>query len=282
MAALGGIGLDPGPPDGTGAALAPLALVGVPLDLAPAAVGVRLSALPGRNLAILGPRRREAVGVLQAAVTSVAAQTVPGRLRVELVAGTQDALAAAATVAAWVRSRGQDAEVVAATGLRELLREAGDRVRRAEQDAIAGARSEGMRLIVLLAADAARASLEAKDPVSRRSGLDDLRFLVRRGPSVHTHLIGWWRGPGRLLEDLGPAHRDDVGAWVAVGVSGGELFSLAGHRSVAGASGPNRAILYDRNDAPDPRTVIPFAPLGPAAATSGLDPDVYSHHGASR
>nr|MDT0666821.1 hypothetical protein [Micromonospora sp. DSM 115978] len=65
---------------------APLAFVGVPLDLAPPAVGVRLSALPGRNLAVLGPLRREAVGVLHAAVCSVAAQLRPGGLEVDLVA----------------------------------------------------------------------------------------------------------------------------------------------------------------------------------------------------
>jgi len=261
--ALTPVGAGAAAPDQVGAAgTAPLALVGVPLDLAPAAVGVRLSALPGRNLAVLGPRRREAVGVLQAAVTSVAAQLPPGGLAVRLVAGTTAETGAAATLADWVRARGQRAEVVAAGGLRELLGAAGDRVRQAERDAIDGARPGVTQLIVLLAADAVRAGLEAKDPMTRRSGLDELRFLVRRGPSVRTHVIGWWRGPSRLLEDLGPAHRDDIGAWVAVGVAGGELFSLAGHRTVTGTTGANRAILFDRHDAPEPRTVIPFAPLG--------------------
>jgi hypothetical protein len=119
-----------------------------------------------------------------------------------------------------------------------------------------------LRLLAVFAADAARAVLETTDPATRRSGLDDLRYVTRRGPGHRVHLVGWWRGPGRLLDDLGPMHRDDIGAWVAVGVPGSELFSLAGNRSVTTPAGPNRAVLFDRAGPAEPRTIVPFAPVG--------------------
>ncbi|WP_239309472.1 FtsK/SpoIIIE domain-containing protein [Frankia sp. Cj3] len=265
----------------------PLALVGVPLDLHPAAVGVRLSPLPGRNLAVLGPLRREAVGVLHAAVTSLAAQAGPGGMRADIVAVTGEMLPAAGILAARVRALGQEAELHPPASLRRVLQEISDAVRTREESAlalgtdlpgphpgslqpwtVAGAREEPAarrqrpaRLLVLFAADAGRAVLEAKNPATRRSGLDDLRFVTRRGPGQRVHLLGWWRGPGRLLDDLGPTHRDDIGAWVAVGVPGNDLFSLAGNRSVTAAASVNRAVLFDRNNQAEARTIIPFAPL---------------------
>ncbi|WP_250287313.1 FtsK/SpoIIIE domain-containing protein, partial [Frankia sp. CiP1_Cm_nod2] len=271
--------------DAAGAA-EPLALVGVPLDLHPAAVGVRLSPLPGRSLAVLGPLRREAVGVLQAAVVSVAGQAVQGGVRVDIVAVTAETTQAAEVLAGRVRAAGQSARVHPPAALRRVLREVSDEVREREDAALAGAAgtpwpgdrsyerlARPVRLLVLFAADAGRAVLEAKEPPARRSGLDDLRFITRRGPGQRVHLLGWWRGPGRLLDDLGPMHRDDVGAWVAVGVPASDLFSLAGNRSVTAGTGPNRAVLFDRNGYAEARTIVPFSPLpaqaGPAAAVTG-------------
>ncbi|ONH34744.1 FtsK/SpoIIIE domain-containing protein [Protofrankia sp. BMG5.30] len=264
----------------------PLALVGVPLDLHPAAVGVRLSPLPGRNLAVLGPLRREATGVLQAAVVSVAGQDAPGGVRVDIVAVTAETTQAAEVLAGRVRAVGQSARVHPPAALRRVLREVSDEVRDREETALAGAAggpwpgdrsyerfARPVRLLVLFAADAGRAVLEAKEPPARRSGLDDLRFVTRRGPGQRVHLLGWWRGPGRLLDDLGPMHRDDVGAWVAVGVPASDLFSLAGNRSVTAGTGPNRAVLFDRNGYAEARTIVPFSPLPaqaePSAAVAG-------------
>ncbi|WP_131746807.1 FtsK/SpoIIIE domain-containing protein [Frankia sp. Cppng1_Ct_nod] len=253
----------------------PLALVGVPLDLHPAAVGVRLSPLPGRNLAVLGPLRREAVGVLQAAVTSLAAQAPPGGVLVDVVAVGGDTSQAADTLADRVRAFGQPAQVHPPAALRRVLRETCDEVRAREESSLAGmsgAPDMPLRLLVLFAADAGRAVLEAKDPATRRSGLDDLRFVTRRGPGQRVHLLGWWRGPGRLLDDLGPTHRDDIGAWVAVGLPGNDLFSLAGNRMVTAGTSPNRAVLFDRHGQAEPRTVVPFAPLHRIADTPGILP----------
>ncbi len=248
----------------------PLALVGVPLDLHPAAVGVRLSPLPGRNLAVLGPLRREAVGVLHAAVTSLAAQAGPGGLVVDIVAVTGEMAQVADILAERVRAFGQDVDVHPPAALRRVLAQTSDTVRAREESSLAVGTGpqhgpaqpvRPLALLVLFAADAGRAVLEAKDPVGRRSGLDDLRFVTRRGPGQRVHLLGWWRGPGRLLDDLGPTHRDDVGAWIAVGVPGNDLFSLAGNRSVTAVTSANRAVLFDRNGQAEARTIIPFAPL---------------------
>jgi DNA segregation ATPase FtsK/SpoIIIE, S-DNA-T family len=249
----------------------PVALVGVPLDVEHTAAAVRLQALPGRNLMVIGPSRREAVGVLEAAVVSLAVGARPGSARVDLVSASPDAAAGLAALADRVRAAGQDAVVHPAAALPALLLASAEEIRRREGTALA-AGSDGVRIVVLFAADAARAGLETKDPVNRRSGLDDLRFLTRRGPSTHVHLIGWWRTPGRLLDDLGPSHRDDVGAWLAVGVPAGDLYGLAGNRPVAVSPGANRAVLFDRDGGAEPRTVIPFAPAGSPGAVDDIEP----------
>jgi hypothetical protein len=241
-------------------ALDPVAFVGAPLDLAPPAVGVALSAQPGRNLAVLGPLRREAVGVLQAAVRSVAAQCPPGGLRVDLVAAGPAERGAVDDLAAALHAAGTAVTVTGLTGLAGVITETAAEVARREEDGGHGA-AFPVRLLVLFAADAGRAALEAPSGAGRRTGLDDLRQTTRRGPAVQVHVLGWWRGPSRLLDDLGPGHRDDFAAWVAAGVPGGDLFALAGHRTVAAGTATNRAVLFDRHTHAEPRTVVPFAPL---------------------
>ncbi|ABW14354.1 cell divisionFtsK/SpoIIIE [Parafrankia sp. EAN1pec] len=247
----------------------PLAFVGVPLDLAPPAVGVRLARLPGRHLAILGPLRREAVGMVQAAAVSVGAQMPRGGLVVDVVAADPATVAAAEVMADVLRRSGHPTHVTDVTGLRGVLGSAAAEIRAREEAALAG-RGEaaaGMRLIVVFAMDAGRAGLEARDDASRRSGLDDLRTLTRRGPATGVHLLCWWRAPSRLVDDLGPGHRDDIAAWAATGLPGGDLFGLAGHRPVTAGTTPNRAVLFDRHAQAEPRTVVPFAPLGTGSAT---------------
>ncbi|CUU59515.1 FtsK/SpoIIIE family protein [Parafrankia irregularis] len=253
------------PADGSvdGSAGDPLAFVGVPLDLAPPAVGVRLARLPGRHLAVLGPLRREAVGMLQAAAVSVGAQTAPGSLVVDIVAVDPATVSAAETLASALRRAGHPTYVTDVTGLRGVLASAGAEIRAREEAALAGqgGAASTTRLLVVFALDAGRAGLEARDDASRRSGLDDLRTLTRRGPAAGVHLLGWWRAPSRLADDLGPGHRDDIAAWVATGLPGGDLFGLAGHRPVTAGTTPNRAVLFDRHVQAEPRTVVPFAPL---------------------
>ncbi len=241
----------------------PLALVGVPVDLAPAAVGIRLAASPGRHLAVLGPLRREAVGMVQAAAASVAAQLPAGGLVAEIVAAEPTALGAAEILAQRMRRSGHPVRVADVTGLRAVLAAAADETRAREEAALAGAGGPEppLRLVVVFAMDAGRAALEVRDPASRRTGLDDLRTVTRRGPATRVHLVGWWRGVSRMAEDLGPVNRDDIAAWAAAGVPGSDLFALAGHRPVAGGTMPNRAVLFDRHIQSEPRTVVPFAPM---------------------
>ncbi|WP_261558023.1 FtsK/SpoIIIE domain-containing protein [Frankia tisae] len=241
----------------------PLALVGVPVDLAPAAVGARLAASPGRHLAVLGPLRREAVGMVQAAAASIAAQLPAGGLVAEIVAAEPTALGAAEILAERMRRAGHPVRVADVTGLRGVLAAAADETRARENAALAGTGGPAppLRLVVVFAMDAGRAALEVRDPQSRRTGLDDLRTVTRRGPAMRVHLVGWWRGVSRMVEDLGPVNRDDIAVWAAAGVPGSDLFAMAGHRPVAGGTMPNRAVLFDRHTQSEPRTVVPFAPM---------------------
>jgi hypothetical protein len=241
----------------------PVALVGAPMDLSPPAVGVRLTAAPGRNLAVLGPLRREAIGVLQAAVRSVAAQCPPGGLRVDLVAAGPAEQDAVEDLADALRDAGTAVTVSGMTGLAGVVTETAAEVSRREDAHLSGRAGGGhpVRLLVVFAADAGRAALEAPTGAGRRTGLDDLRLITRRGPSVRVHLLGWWRGPSRLLDDLGPGHRDDIAAWVALGVPGADLFALAGHRPVVAGTATNRGVLFDRHARAEPMTIVPFAPV---------------------
>ncbi|WP_045878804.1 FtsK/SpoIIIE domain-containing protein [Pseudofrankia sp. DC12] len=265
----------------------PLAFVGAPLDLAPPAVGVTLSAQPGRNLAVLGPLRREAVGVLQAAVRSVAAQCAPGGLRVDLVAAGPAERGAVDDLAAALHAAGTAVTVTGLTGLAGVVTETAAEVGRREEDGGHGAASGHpgapfpLRLLVLFAADAGRAALEAPSGSGRRTGLDDLRQAARRGPAVRVHVLGWWRSPSRLLDDLGPGHRDDFAAWVAAGVPGSELFALAGHRTVAAGTTTNRAVLFDRHAHGEPRALVPFAPLDIARGGPDADPHRLAGYGGT-
>ncbi|MEU8297335.1 FtsK/SpoIIIE domain-containing protein [Micromonospora sp. NPDC048909] len=107
--------------------------------------------------------------------------------------------------------------------------------------------------------DAASTVLGAPDPQTFRSGLDDLRSLLRNGPGHGVHLLGWWRGLRRLADDLGGTqNRDDMACLVALNVPGSELGLHLGVHDLAYTPRPDRALLVDRHDQRT-RLIVPFA-----------------------
>ncbi len=97
-----------------------------------------------------------------------------------------------------------------------------------------------------------------------RSGLDDLRALLKNGPANHVHTIGWWRGTGRLKDTLGFTGADDIGAWVALDVQGAELNTLAAGQVIDWSPRPKRAIFFDKSIHSSPDVLIPFNTMEPS------------------
>ena len=124
----------------------------------------------------------------------------------------------------------------------------------------------GREYLVVFGMDAAAPVLGATDPGTFRSGLDDLRTLLRQGPGQGVHLLGWWRGLRRLADDLGGTqNRDDVACLVALNVPGAELALHLGAHDLTYTPRADRALLIDRHDQRT-RLIVPFV-------GDGHDPD---------
>jgi hypothetical protein len=107
--------------------------------------------------------------------------------------------------------------------------------------------------LIMYAVDAASSRLGARN--------DQVRRLLHSGPERHVHVLGWWRGVGRLRDDLGGpgARTDPIGAWVALDVHGGELTSLYPQmRGPAWYPRPWRALYFDRSVHRTAEAIIPY------------------------
>jgi S-DNA-T family DNA segregation ATPase FtsK/SpoIIIE len=224
---------------------APKALVGQCIDVAGSAATVELPDVPGRNLAVLGSTGRDAVRVLGAAAVSLAGQFDAGGLDVLLAPLVPDGEQAAAELAAVFAGAGHESRTVFLDGFREQV------------DALAAEivarQSGGPRRTTLLVVHGA----DAADPVLGRPGTEALRQVLRFGPEVGVHVLGWWRSVARLkaLLSIGAAP-DDVGVFVGLDVQGAELTALAPGLMLSWAPRPGRGLLFDRAQHAQPEVVI--------------------------
>src|SRR6185312_11765895 len=99
---------------------------------------------------------------------------------------------------------------------------------------------------------------DAVDAVLDRAQVEALRKVVRFGPEVGVHTVGWWRSPARLRSLLTmSASPDDLGAFVALDVQGAELGALAPPGLLpVWSPRPGRALLFDRARHARPEVVI--------------------------
>ncbi|WBC05825.1 FtsK/SpoIIIE domain-containing protein [Micromonospora sp. WMMA1976] len=230
----------------------PVALLGEIIDVQSRSAALRLPRAPGRNLAVLGTRVDEACAVLDAAARSLARQYRPGTARFSIACLDPDADPAARALyedlegdASWY-----DEETVP-----ELMAEVGDGL-----GAPGAARTP--HFLLLYAVDAAAAALAGK--AGTRTGLEQLRRILHDGPERRTHVLAWWRGVARMRVDLGGAgaRTDQIGAWVALDVQGGEL----GSSLYPGSGGPDwyprpwRGLYFDRAVHRTGQVIIPYGP----------------------
>ncbi|MEU4334202.1 FtsK/SpoIIIE domain-containing protein [Micromonospora lupini] len=223
----------------------PMALVGRTVDVHGTTALFLMDSTPGRHLAVVGTAPAGA-DVLRAAALSLARQHTPGDARFQVASLVTAAGPIAAETEAALRAAGHPVHRLDAAGLRDRI-------------VALAAEPAGREYLVVFGMDTAAPVLGAADPVTFRSGLDDLRTLLRHGPAQGVHLLGWWRGLRRLSDDLGGTqNRDDVACLVALNVPGAELALHLGVHDLAYTPRPDRALLVDRHDQRT-RLIVPFA-----------------------
>ncbi|MEU8182789.1 FtsK/SpoIIIE domain-containing protein [Micromonospora sp. NPDC049044] len=223
----------------------PMALVGRTVDVHGTTALFLMDATPGRHLAVVGTAPAGA-DVLRAATLSLARQHHPGDVRFQVASLVTAAHPVADDTEAVLRAAGHPVHRLDAAGLREHI-------------ATLATEPAGREYLVVFGMDAAAPVLGATDPGTFRSGLDDLRTVLRQGPGQGVHLLGWWRGLRRLADDLGGTqNRDDVACLVALNVPGSELALHLGAHDLAYTPRTDRALLIDRHDQRI-RLIVPFA-----------------------
>ncbi|ACU98629.1 FtsK/SpoIIIE domain-containing protein [Saccharomonospora viridis] len=225
----------------------PRALVGQSIEVADNAHGIELPTAPGRNLAVLGSSRTEALSVLDAAARSLARQFEAGTAEFLLGCAVDTCLDEVDALANLLAEHGHKAAVVTAAELPALFADLAERM----------SHSDGRTFVMLYGVDAVLPALEHKE-LGKPSGLDHLRTLLKQGPSKGVHVLGWWRGVARLKDTLGFNGTEDIGAWVALDVQGSELAPFCAGQVVHWSPRPGRALFFDRGTHASPEVTIPF------------------------
>ncbi|MCP2262040.1 FtsK/SpoIIIE family protein [Streptoalloteichus tenebrarius] len=234
----------------------PVALLGQVIDVAGSAAKVSLPRGPGRNIAVLGSSARDAGSVLAAATVSLGRQHAPGEATFTIACLIDEAGAAGEQLQRDLKEMGHEADLLDLDRLRDLLADKAERI--TARLSTSGAEREPPHFLVVYAADAAQAVLERKEPGAPRSGVDNLRHVLRHGPELGVHTIGWWRGVARLRAMLPLGSTDEVGAWVAFDVHGQELASLAAGQVITWSPRARRGLFFDRFEHARPEVLIPF------------------------
>jgi hypothetical protein len=226
-----------------------VAMLGRHVDIGLTTAVAPMDPVPGANLAVVGTSA-VAADVLHAATLSLAEQHEPGDARFVLAALVPAVDDVVDDVAARLKRDGHPHEVIAMAGYRDQIAQL------AESSSDAGPAT----YLVIFGADAASSVLQQRPP-ARRSGIDDLRAIMRDGPTRNLHVLGWWRGVRRLTEDIGLGGREDVGHIMALNVRGEDLSSVLVQFTVEWTPRANRALLLNRSE-DTLALVVPFVRPG--------------------
>lgn len=237
----------------------PKALLGVPVGLDRDPVAFEMFDEPGRHLAIIGAGgadRSHLTGLLAAILASLAWAGGERRRFIVLDLVGEGALARASDLA---RRLNHEVEVhdrrAAADAIRSL-----ESVLRDRREGLSGPQ------IIVIALGLHRAvGLETPDPISAERPVDVLRVIVRDGPLLGMHLIGWW-GSYKAFE------QQIEGDYTIAGIWQGYCFLQATREEVTAVLGPfaewdpvpHRALLYDRADSTQ-ELLVPFGSLDATA-----------------
>jgi S-DNA-T family DNA segregation ATPase FtsK/SpoIIIE len=209
-----------------GRATRPVALVGRVIDVNLSSAAFPLDSSPGRHLAIFGSSASGSE-VLDAAARSVAACHQPRTTRFVISSLVAEGDRLAEALAAEISHR-QEVVLVDAAGLPAAMD------------------LDRPGYVVVFGMDAASSG-----------SLPGLRRLLREGPGRGVHLLSWWRGTRRFIDETGgSAGREDVAGLLFLNCPQSDVALMLG-RPVDWHPRPNRALLHDRH-ADRTVTVVPF------------------------
>jgi len=237
------------------------AVVGKAVDVGLPTVGFAFDAVPGRHLAVLGT---SVIGadILHAAALGLARQHEPGSVQFVIAGFAAASDQVVDDLVAALKAAGHDCLEVDAGQFKLILHEL------ASPDLETAGRPN---YLITFAADVIIPMLSERGP-DRTTGLDDLRTVLRRGPSQGIHLLSWWRIARRFADAIGgSAGREDVACLVALNVPGNELSSLVGDHTLTWQPRPNRALLLDRHDQRQ-QLIVPFVRPGRHEEFEGAAP----------
>ncbi|MBL8926290.1 MAG: cell division protein FtsK [Pseudonocardia sp.] len=229
----------------------PRAVLGQCIDVGLSPAAVPLPRSPGRNIGVIGTSLDEAVATLGTAVMSLGAQ----HHHRDDVRFFLAPLAIEADPAVADLERELSGHKVCTvrlhqfrTCIEKLTEEIGGR--------LAGDARTPTYLVVY-AADTA-------DSVLERAGTEALRKVLRSGPEVGIHTIGWWRSPQRLRSLLtSGASPDDLGCVVGLDVQGAELGTIIPGLPPTWSPRPGRALMFDRARHSRPEVIMLADPDAP-------------------
>jgi len=245
-------------------AAGPVALVGTPVTLPLRPGGPVLSRQPGRHLAVLGSGGRRtssvpnlALGAIEAAVVSLALQHPAGDAIFTLLnALAPDDDADGIDDLIWLVERlGFAVTTTAPAGVAAQLR--------VDARDLLNATGEGSRYLIALGLDQAP-GLDQTDEAGQ-TAVDALRTIIRDGPIRGVHLLGWWSSIGVYRTHLGFDAAVEIDSILALRVSQRDVVDLMGH-TVTWHPRDNRGLFYDRQEHPQPLTIVPMSPLDRATA----------------
>ncbi|HIW61075.1 MAG TPA: TraM recognition domain-containing protein [Candidatus Stackebrandtia excrementipullorum] len=217
----------------------PAALVGRAVDVDISTVSIPMDPVPGRNFAVVGTDPTGA-DVLHAAVVSLGRQYEPTKARFVLAPLVAPATEAARQAAVGLQEAGHRAEWLTAAELADGVNDLAER-----SDVTTPS------FLVVFGGDAA-------SPIWGPAGQKAFQQLLRHGPAKGVHVLGWWRGMRRFIDDIGGnAAREDVAGLMLLNVTGIEVATFIGDASLTYQPRPNRALVVDRHDH-STRLCVPF------------------------
>jgi hypothetical protein len=239
------------------------AVLGLPVDVDPAPVTFSLTADPGRTLAVLGEGRADAFGLFGSVAWSLAAQHPSGGAEFVLLdaVGGEAGSPETEIVVDAVRAHVQNATVHTGPAVGPALVDLGRLIDARLAERATGAAGAHGPVYVLGIGLHRAARLGQYAPGGARPA-DGLGKLVRDGPLVDVHLIGWWNTLRVFSEHVTHEFLPLVGGLVFLRVPQSDVQHMLGP-SLRYAPRPHRGLFCDVAHGGVPVPVVPFALPGP-------------------
>ncbi len=251
-----------------------LALVGKPIAVRTEPIGVPFSPDTGRHLALIGAgatqstqaggpisnEQNVAVGALQAAALSLALQHPEGDAIFSVLDLLPQEDSTGAQMADFVTTLGQlgaAVDVVHADGVGSAFGALGSELQARTSSADERALT---RYVLGFGLDRARGLSDINLMGGGVAPIDHIRELLRSGPPLGMHLLGWWGNARTFRDHLGFEASGLIDGLVLFRVPASDVTDLLGP-FVTWTPQPNRALLRDASQSDEPEPLVPFAPL---------------------